>query len=69
MGEERKKGIGVVHFKDQFGNEGTFILDDLKFDRKITDEIVRWVESKIPQEMIVNGSPETSEIATESVEE
>ena len=64
-----KKGIGVVHFKDSSGTEGTFILDDLKFDRKITDEIVRWVESKIPQEMIVNGSPETSEIAKESAGE
>ncbi|MDA7924284.1 hypothetical protein N9B60_02695 [Mariniblastus sp.] len=64
-----KKGIGVVHFKNQVPNgEGTFILDDLKFDRKITDEIVRWVESKIPQEMIVNGKPENlkTETSTEN---
>lgn len=54
-----KKGIGVVYFKDKTGQEETFILDDLKFDRKITDEIVRWMESKIPTEMIVNGEPET----------
>lgn len=63
-----KKGIGVIHFKDQYGDEGTFIVDDLKFDRKITDEIVRWIESKIPHEMIVNGEPENFEFETDSTE-
>ena len=60
-----KKGIGVIHFKGNLGGtEGTFIIDDLKYDRKITDEIVRWVESKIPEEMIVNGQSEVSKSET-----
>ena len=63
-----KKGIAVVHFKNHSTNgEGTFILDDLKYDRKITDQIVRWVESQIPEEMIVNGKPEIAKPETPSV--
>ncbi|MGI9495938.1 MAG: hypothetical protein ACR2NK_07800 [Mariniblastus sp.] len=64
-----KKGIGIVHFKAKTGQEGTFILDDLKFDRKITDEIVRWMESKISPEMIVNGEPENLQFPDDSSEE
>jgi len=57
-----KKGIAVVHFKSHNGDvERTFILDDLKYDRKTTDEIVRWIESRIPPEMIVNGKPENTQ--------
>lgn len=53
-----KKGIGVLHYDAGDGSSQKFIVDDLKYDRKTTDEIVRWIESKIPAEMIVNGSPE-----------
>ncbi len=50
-----KKGIGVIHFRSDDGSIEKFILDDLKYDRKTTDEIVRWVESNISKELIVNG--------------
>jgi hypothetical protein len=53
-----KKGIGVLHYAPPQGAEETFVIDDLKYDRKTTDEIVRWIESQIPLEMIVNGVPE-----------
>lgn len=60
-----KKGIGVVHYKTDQGAERKFVIDDLKYDRKSTDAIVRWVESQIPLEMIVNGLPEPAEVAPE----
>jgi len=53
-----KKGIGVLHYADDQGTENTFVIDDLKYDRKTTDEIVAWIETKIPAEMIVNGLTE-----------
>ena len=34
------------------------MIDDLKFERKTTDQIVEWIETKIPAEMIVNGLTE-----------
>jgi len=52
-----KKGIGVLHYSEQ-GEEKKFIIDDLKYDRKTTDAIVKWIETKIPHEMIVNGLTE-----------
>lgn len=56
-----KKGIGVLHYKTDDGSSKTFIVDDLKYNRKTMDEIVRWIETKIPAEMIVNGQPEPTE--------
>jgi hypothetical protein len=53
-----KKGIGVLHYESAEGAQETFVIDDLKYERKTTDEIVRWIESQIPLEMIVNGLPE-----------
>jgi len=53
-----KKGIGVLHYTNAQGAEEKFIVDDLKFQRKTTDQIVAWIESEIPIEMIVNGLPE-----------
>ena len=53
-----KKGIGVLHYTTDQGDEDKFTIDDLKYDRRTTDKIVRWVESQIPAEMIVNGDPE-----------
>lgn len=54
-----KKGIGVLHYNAADGSSKKFVIDDLKYNRKTTDEIVCWIESKIPAEMIVNGPPET----------
>ena len=53
-----KKGIGVLHYQADDGSTKKFVIDDQKYNRKPTDEIVRWIESNIPAEMIVNGSPE-----------
>lgn len=53
-----KKGIGVLHYTDDKGDEQKFVIDDLKFERKTTDQIVEWIETKIPAEMIVNGLTE-----------
>jgi len=55
-----KKGIGVLHYTGTDGSSGKFIIDDLKYDRQTTDEIVLWIESNIPAEMIVNGPPESA---------
>ena len=54
-----KKGIGVLTYQSKEG-EQKFVLDDLKYERKTMDEIVRLVESKIAPELIVNGEPELS---------
>jgi hypothetical protein len=56
-----KKGIGVLHYTTAQGDEQKFVIDDLKYERKTTDAIVRWIESQIPVEMIVNGLPEMTE--------
>ena len=58
-----KKGIGVIHYKTDDDSVKTFIVDDLKYDRIATDDIVRWVESNIPAEMIVNGEPELDPVS------
>lgn len=51
-----KKGIGVVHYND--GGLKTFVIDDLKYQRKPTDEIVRIMERSIGHDKIINGLPE-----------
>lgn len=58
-----KKGIGIVHYKTKDGLSKKFIIDDLKHDRIITDKIVAWMESIIPEEMIVNGPTEAQTMA------
>jgi hypothetical protein len=52
-----KKGIGVVRYS-QANAEKKFIIDDLKYDRKTTDEIVRIMELSLKPEQIINGVPE-----------
>ncbi len=52
-----KKGIGVLTYEGPNGTE-KFVVDDLKYSRKEMDQIVCWIESQIPREMIVNGEPE-----------
>lgn len=53
-----KKGIGVLHYRAKDGSLEKFVVDDLKYDRKKTDGIVRWIESNIKPDMIINGPPE-----------
>ncbi|MDG1874168.1 MAG: hypothetical protein P8J27_09665 [Mariniblastus sp.] len=53
-----KKGIGVIHYQKDNQQKAKFIIDDLKYDRVTTDKIVLWLESKIPDECIVNGVSE-----------
>ena len=50
-----KKGIAKVHFEDG-GNSKIFVIDDLKFERQATDEIMMLMESKIDAG-IVEGAP------------
>ena len=64
-----KKGIGVIHFVNDQGAEDTFVVDDLKFNRQTVDEMVRWVESNIKPEMIVNGAAEVQEKDSSDVSE
>jgi len=59
-----KKGIGVVYYQDQGPKK--FVLDDLKFERKPTDQIVRIMEENIGLDKIVNGAPEGSETPAET---
>ncbi|MFK7766810.1 MAG: hypothetical protein AB8B55_06275 [Mariniblastus sp.] len=56
----QKKGIGILHYVDDSGAEQKFVIDDLKYERKKTDEMVAWIESQIKPEMIVNGLPESA---------
>jgi len=63
------KGIGVLYYETDQGGEDKFVIDDLKYERKTTDEIVRWIESQIPTEMIVNGVPEPTDRDDENGEE
>ena len=50
-----KKGIAKVQY-EQDGTSKTFVIDDLKFDRKCTDEIMMLLESKIDAKL-VSGAP------------
>ncbi len=59
-----KKGITMVYYKDAQGVENKFLIDDLKYERVATDEIMAWVEENIDTKLIVNGRLET-EIAKE----
>ena len=53
----QKKGIAIVHYDSEDGPK-KFIIDDLKYERKKTDQIVCLLESKIEAEKIVYGEPE-----------
>lgn len=62
-----KKGIAVVHYTNEQG-ASTFVIDDLKFQRAATDEIMAWVEQNIDAELVVNGRLE-SQIAADKARE
>lgn len=60
----QQKGIGIVYF----GVNGSqkFVIDDLKFDRRTTDQIVSTMEKAIGTDKIVNGAPEPQPEETQS---
>jgi hypothetical protein len=47
-----KKGIAVVHYKDDGGADRKIDLDDWKFERQPMDEIVLSIESQLPSDKI-----------------
>lgn len=55
-----KKGIGILSYESSDG-PNKFVVDDLKYDRELTDTIVREIESRIPREMITGGEPEVAQ--------
>ena len=59
----RNKGIAKITYDDGRRNR-RFVLDDYKFDRATTGEILREVEAKIDPDMITGGPPETAEDVT-----
>ena len=63
-----KKGITVVHYTDDKGSANTFLIDDLKFERAATDEIMEWIEANIDTKLVVNGRLET-QIAADKAKE
>lgn len=63
-----KKGIAVLHYKDAQGAERKFLIDDLKYERATTDEIMVWIEESIDTKLVVNGRLET-QIAADKAKE
>ena len=63
-----KKGIAVLHYKDAQGGASTFLIDDLKYERAATDEIMAWIEDNIDTKLVVNGRTE-AEIAEDKAKE
>jgi hypothetical protein len=62
-----KKGIAVVHYQNDGKPSQTFIIDDLKFNRAATDQIMAWVETQVQSDVIVNGRTEV-QIAADNAE-
>lgn len=58
-----KKGLATIQYSDN-GVEKTFVVDDLKYERTIVDQMVAEIEAAIPAEKIINGPTEV-EIAKE----
>lgn len=52
-----KKGLATIHYLDN-GAANTFVVDDLKYDRKVVDQMVAEIEAAISAEKIVNGPTE-----------
>ena len=63
----RDKGIARVKYEHE-GRKGKFVVDDYKFHRKTTDEILLRIEQEVGAEKISGGPPEAPpEINDESV--
>ena len=52
------KGIAKITYEEK-GRMKNFVLDDCKYDRPATEEILRLVEANIQETQIVNGLPES----------
>ena len=52
-----KKGIAKLLYTDN-GNDKVFVVDDLKHDREITDQIMALVEQRVGEDKITNGISE-----------
>ena len=55
----REKGIATIKYQDA-KRPRRFVLDDCKFNREATEEILRLIETNIQENQIINGSPESS---------
>lgn len=53
----QKKGIAKVLYNDN-GRTKRFVLDDFKFKREPTGQILRQVEARLTEEQITGGPPE-----------
>ena len=53
-----KKGITILHYNGDQGMS-TFLIDDLKYERAATDEIMAWIENNIDPKLVVNGRLES----------
>jgi hypothetical protein len=62
----RSKGIAKVTYNDN-GRKRRFIVDDYKFDRHPTGEVLRDLEANIDPALITGGPPETVEDEGEDV--
>lgn len=62
-----KKGIAKVSATGDDGKVRTMIIDDLKFEREPTDQIMAEIERVAGEDKIINGKPE-SEYATLKLE-
>jgi hypothetical protein len=58
----RSKGIAKLRYDDN-GRKKTFVIDDFKFKRTPTDEILTEIEKQISHEIISGGPPEGFEVA------
>jgi hypothetical protein len=63
----KKKGIAKVYFEEN-GRRGRFVIDDYKFKREPTDEILQALENHIDHAKITGGPPEGYETVYEEPE-
>lgn len=55
-----RKGIAIVHATGKSGQPEKFVIDDLKFERQATDQIMAWVESHVEPDKIFGAPPEAA---------
>ena len=58
----RNKGIAKLRYDDN-GRKKTFVIDDFKFKREPTDQILAEIEKHISHDKITGGPPEGYELA------
>jgi hypothetical protein len=59
-----KKGIARVYYEEN-GRRRKFVIDDFKFKREPTDEILQALENRVDHEKITGGHPEGYEMVYE----